>query len=52
MPNMEAIGADGALVSIQACLGWACGRIFGKGGTYSQALLEEWWGMGQGLVSA
>ena len=40
MPNMEAIGANGALMSIHARLGWACGRIFEKGGTYSQALQE------------
>ena len=31
-------------------LGGGCGRIPGKGGRLSKALLDLWWGMGLGLA--
>jgi hypothetical protein len=37
-----AYGADGALLSLEELLGWGCGRILGKGGKLSKALLDLW----------
>jgi len=44
-PNTTAYGANGALLSQQAPLGWGCGRTSEKVGIHSQASLDLLWEM-------